>query len=143
VAARARPEDRVFHYYDFFHDFTFYAGRLAGTVEFHGDELEFGTTRRPAPVAASSPKPNSTASGVDPAGFFLLVRKKKIEEVRADYARAQAGWKQSKEPAPAPPHVPVFADTSFSISFARRVARALSLQQPTLICLRPPPPLLQ
>lgn len=39
VAARAAPADRVLHYRDFFHDFTFYARREVGVVGYYG-ELE-------------------------------------------------------------------------------------------------------
>jgi len=39
VSAHAVPGDRVVHYHDFFHDFTFYAGRTVDVVEGKG-ELE-------------------------------------------------------------------------------------------------------
>lgn len=39
VAAQAAPADRVLHYRDFFHDFTFYAQREVGVVGYYG-ELE-------------------------------------------------------------------------------------------------------
>ncbi|ACB74694.1 phospholipid carrier-dependent glycosyltransferase [Opitutus terrae] len=39
VTARAQPADRVLHYQDFFHDFTFYAQREVGVIGYHG-ELE-------------------------------------------------------------------------------------------------------
>ncbi len=39
AAARARPGDRVYHYHAFFHDFTYYAGRTVGLVDYR-DELE-------------------------------------------------------------------------------------------------------
>ncbi len=39
VVAQARPGDRVFHYHGFFHDFTFYAQRTVGLVDYK-DELE-------------------------------------------------------------------------------------------------------
>lgn len=41
LAARrlARPEDRIFHYHGFFHDFIYYAGRTVGLVNYR-DELE-------------------------------------------------------------------------------------------------------
>jgi hypothetical protein len=41
VQARAQPGDRVMHYFDFFHDFTFYAGRTVDVVGAKGElELE-------------------------------------------------------------------------------------------------------
>jgi hypothetical protein len=39
VKAHAQPADRVLHYHEFFHDFTFYSGRLVDVVGFKG-ELE-------------------------------------------------------------------------------------------------------
>ena len=41
VKAHARPGDRVMHYHEFFHDFTFYAERVVDVVECKGElELE-------------------------------------------------------------------------------------------------------
>jgi 4-amino-4-deoxy-L-arabinose transferase-like glycosyltransferase len=41
VKALAKPGDRVAHYHEFFHDFTFYAGRTVDLVAFKGElELE-------------------------------------------------------------------------------------------------------
>jgi 4-amino-4-deoxy-L-arabinose transferase-like glycosyltransferase len=41
VRAKARAGDRVLHYHEFFHDFTFYAARLVDVVAFKGElELE-------------------------------------------------------------------------------------------------------
>jgi 4-amino-4-deoxy-L-arabinose transferase-like glycosyltransferase len=37
VRERAQPGDRVLHYQEFFHDFTFYARRLVDVVEFEGE----------------------------------------------------------------------------------------------------------
>jgi 4-amino-4-deoxy-L-arabinose transferase-like glycosyltransferase len=37
VRARALPDDRVYHYREFFHDFVFYGERLVGTVDFKGE----------------------------------------------------------------------------------------------------------
>ncbi len=39
VTERAQPEDRIYHYHGFFHDFVFYSGRFVGTVSWP-DELE-------------------------------------------------------------------------------------------------------
>ncbi len=41
VTAKAKPGDRVLHYHEFFHDFTFYARRVVDVVAFKGElELE-------------------------------------------------------------------------------------------------------
>lgn len=39
VAARIAPQDKIYHYRGFFHDFVFHTGRFVGTVA-HKDELE-------------------------------------------------------------------------------------------------------
>jgi 4-amino-4-deoxy-L-arabinose transferase-like glycosyltransferase len=39
VARQVDPDDIILHYHDFFHDFTYYSGRTAGTVGYNG-ELE-------------------------------------------------------------------------------------------------------
>jgi hypothetical protein len=39
VVAQAKPGDRIYHYHGFFHDFTFYAQRAVGLVDYK-DELE-------------------------------------------------------------------------------------------------------
>lgn len=49
VKARAQPEDRVYHYHEFFHDFLFYGERFVGTVAY-GSELELAID----PVAKGS-----------------------------------------------------------------------------------------
>ena len=40
VKKNFRPGDRVYHYHDFFHDFTFYAQQTVGTVDALNTELE-------------------------------------------------------------------------------------------------------
>lgn len=39
VTAKAQPNDRIYHYHGFFHDFVFYSGKPVGTVSWP-DELE-------------------------------------------------------------------------------------------------------
>lgn len=47
VQAHAGPADRVLHYHEFFHDFTFYAGRVVDVVSFKGElELEEDASAR-------------------------------------------------------------------------------------------------
>lgn len=40
VTREMKTGDRIYHYHDFFHDFTFYAQRNVGTVAAHNTELE-------------------------------------------------------------------------------------------------------
>ena len=60
VRDQIRPGDRVYHYHDFFHDFTYYAGQPVGTVAALNTELELWID------------PQAQASGrfIDDAEFF-------------------------------------------------------------------------
>jgi len=83
VKARAQPGERVLHYHEFFHDFTFYAGRVVDIVAFKG-ELELGEDAA------------ARASGrfIDEARFrelwaganrlWVVARKKDVTELFAD-----------------------------------------------------------
>ena len=70
VKARARPGDRVMHYHEFFHDFTFYAQRTVGIVAFKGElELEDGSGGG-AERTIHRAKPSSAANGPGPGAFL-------------------------------------------------------------------------
>ncbi len=79
VKSHARPGDRIFHYVRFFHDFMFYSGRFAGTVGFHGDEIELEND----PVAAASgrfiEKPEFLRDWAGPDRVFVIARKVDVE----------------------------------------------------------------
>ena len=49
VQSRAQPADRIYHYHEFFHDFTFYAQRTVGTI---GDAGELELAIDPAARAS-------------------------------------------------------------------------------------------
>jgi len=86
LRSEIRPGDRVYHYHAFFQDFAFYARRLYGTVEFHGDELEL----------LNDPAAGASGRFVDEAEFrrewtgpdriFVVARKRDITELFADPA---------------------------------------------------------
>ena len=47
VVQKIKTGDKVYHYAEFFHDFTFYAQRTVGTVAFKGElELEIDAAAR-------------------------------------------------------------------------------------------------
>ncbi len=58
VNARGKPQDLIYHYHCFAHDFLFYTGRLVGTVD-HLDELE----------VAHDPKAQASGRFIDSATF--------------------------------------------------------------------------
>lgn len=85
------PADaRIFHYGDFFHDFPFYTGRFVGTVEFYGDELELEND----PAARASGRFIHEAEfrqlWQNSSPLYVVVRKKKLADLKADYLREQS-----------------------------------------------------
>ncbi|HTZ20317.1 MAG TPA: glycosyltransferase family 39 protein [Opitutaceae bacterium] len=83
VAARAQPGDRVMHYHDFFHDFTFYAQRVVDVVAFQG-ELE---TEEDAAARASGRFMNEARFRelwTQPGRIFVIARQRDVRELFAD-----------------------------------------------------------
>ena len=114
VKAHAQPGDRIFHCYDFYQDFTFYAERFVGVVGSNVAELEL---KEDAAARASGRFISDTellrqwpAAG----RIYLVVQKWKIAEVKAAYVQKLADWQKKpaagREPAP---EMPVFADPEF------------------------------
>jgi 4-amino-4-deoxy-L-arabinose transferase-like glycosyltransferase len=113
VKAHAQPADRVFHYNDFYQDFTFYAERLVGVVGSNVSELEL---KEDAAARASGRFITDTEFLRQWAGagrIYLVVRKRKIDELKADYARNLADWQKAPPPGATAPERPVFADPAF------------------------------
>ena len=85
VAARAKAGDRVYHYHEFFHDFTFYAQRTVGTVAYQS-ELEFEMD----PVAAKSghfvDETEFRRQWSGPGRIFAVARKRDVTTLFADAA---------------------------------------------------------
>ncbi|HKB91420.1 MAG TPA: glycosyltransferase family 39 protein, partial [Opitutaceae bacterium] len=122
VKERALPGDRVMHYHEFFHDFTFYAERVVDLVSFKGElELE-----EDAAAEQSGRFPNEQEFLRDwnePRRIFLVARKKDADEKRAtrDYTNAVSAWKRAEQAAKdkglpfndAPPQRSAFADPDF------------------------------
>jgi len=83
VRAHARPGDRVVHYHDFFHDFTFYAERLVDVVSGEG-ELELGQD----PAARASGRFIDDAEfrrrWEGPARLWVVARRRDVTELFAD-----------------------------------------------------------
>lgn len=85
VKAQARPGDRVLHYHEFFHDFTFYAERVVDVVAYKGElELEEDAAAR-----ASGRFMNESAFRQlwgQPSRVFAVARKRDVKELFADAA---------------------------------------------------------
>jgi 4-amino-4-deoxy-L-arabinose transferase-like glycosyltransferase len=85
VKARAQPGDRVMHYHEFFHDFTFYAGRVVDVVAFKGElELEEDAAAR----ASGRFLDDATFRRLwtQPGRIFAVARKRDVKELFADPA---------------------------------------------------------
>ncbi len=93
--AQARPGDRIFHYYEFFHDFTFYTGRPVGTVAWIG-ELEVDID----PVARTSGRFIDRNELLDqwtgPGRIFVVARKRHVSPAPEAIAAAE----RAGEPLP-------------------------------------------
>lgn len=77
VNERARPGDRVLHYREFFHDFTFYAARLVDVVAYKGElELEEDAAARASGRFFEEPKFRELWA--QPGRIFAVARKKDV-----------------------------------------------------------------
>ena len=83
VKAHAQPGDRVLHYHEFFHDFTFYAARTVEVVAFKGElELEEDAAAR-----ASGRFMDEAAFRrlwAQPGRVFAVARQQDVKELFAD-----------------------------------------------------------
>ena len=83
VAQKIKTGDKVYHYAEFFHDFTFYAQRTVGTVAFKGElELEIDAAARASGRFIDGPefRRQWTESG----RIFAVARTKDLKELFAD-----------------------------------------------------------
>jgi 4-amino-4-deoxy-L-arabinose transferase-like glycosyltransferase len=79
VRERAQPGDRVLHYHEFFHDFTFYAARLVDVVAFEGElQLEEDAAARASGRFMGEEKFRELWS--QPGRIFAVARKKDVRE---------------------------------------------------------------
>jgi hypothetical protein len=86
VKARALPGDRVVHYHEFFHDFTFYAERVVDTVAFKGElELEEDAAAR-ATGRYDMKEAAFRALWSGSGRVWAVARKKDLKELFADTA---------------------------------------------------------
>lgn len=83
VKEHRQPGDRVYHYWEFFHDFTFYAGSPVGTIDYVG-ELEVHID----PAAKASGRFIDTAEfrrqWASPTRLWVVARKKDTPQLFAD-----------------------------------------------------------
>ena len=85
VSARARSGDRVVHYHDFFHDFTFYAGRIVDVVGSRGEiELEEDAAARAGDRFMDEAEFRRRWNG--PVRLWVVAQKDDTKELFADPA---------------------------------------------------------
>jgi 4-amino-4-deoxy-L-arabinose transferase-like glycosyltransferase len=85
VKAQARPGDRVMHYYDFFHDITFYAERTVGLVAAKGElELEEDAAARASGRFISADEFRRQWNGS--TRFWVVAKKWDVKALFADPA---------------------------------------------------------
>ena len=85
VAALAAPGDRVCHYHEFFHDFTFYANRTVDVVGFQG-ELEPENDPSAPASGRFMTEADFRRHWDGPSRVFAVARKSDIRELFADPA---------------------------------------------------------
>ena len=96
VKAAAKPGDRVLHYHEFFHDFTFYAGRLVDVVAFKGElELEEDAAARASGRFMDEGEFRRQWNG--PARLWVVARQSDLKELFADPTFRYHLLKQTKE----------------------------------------------
>ena len=83
VRDRAQPGDHVLHYHEFFHDFTFYAGRVVDIVNYKGElELEEDAAARQSGRFISDAEFRRQWAG--PVRLWVVARKRDTKELFAD-----------------------------------------------------------
>ncbi len=83
VKAQAKPGDRVMHYYDFFHDFTFYAERTVGLIAAKGElELEEDAAARASGRFITSEEFRREWNGN--TRFWVVAKRKDTQALFAD-----------------------------------------------------------
>jgi 4-amino-4-deoxy-L-arabinose transferase-like glycosyltransferase len=83
VVQKAKPGDKVYHYAEFFHDFTFYAHQTVGTVAFKGElELEIDAAARASGRFIDGPEFHR--QWAQPGRIFAVARTKDLKTLFAD-----------------------------------------------------------
>ncbi len=83
--AKLRPDDRVFHYHAFFHDFTYFTGRPAGLVSYT-DELEVQFLDPAEKAARFIDDAELRRQWDGPKRLWLVARKRDAKELLDDRA---------------------------------------------------------
>ncbi len=85
VKSSARPGDRVLHYHEFFHDFTFYAERVVDVVAYKGElELEEDAAARASGRFIEEARFRQLWTGA--GRLWVVARKRDVKELFADPA---------------------------------------------------------
>jgi hypothetical protein len=85
VKAHVQPGDRVMHYHEFFHDFTFYAERVVDVVAYQG-ELELPEDAAARASGRFLGEPEFRQLWTQPGRIFAVAKKTDAAELFADKA---------------------------------------------------------
>lgn len=96
VKEHAKPEDRVFHCCDFYQDFTFYAERVVGVVGNNRAELELEEDAAARASGRFIGDDELRQQWTGHGRIFLVVQKKKLANMKADFALARADWEKQR-----------------------------------------------
>ena len=98
VAREAGPDDLVFHYHEFFHDFSYYARRTVGTVATEG-ELEVFLDAAAQHSGRFLPEEGLRPLWTGPRRVFLVLRKRELPALQGQ------SWFQSRVLGESPDHL--------------------------------------
>jgi 4-amino-4-deoxy-L-arabinose transferase-like glycosyltransferase len=83
IKTHAAPQDAVYHYHDYFQDFSFYAERYAGTIASDSElEIALDPAARTSGLFLSEAEFRETWSG--PKRLWVIARKKSVGSLFAD-----------------------------------------------------------
>ena len=84
VTAKIQPGDRVYHYHDFFHDFTYYAERTVGTIAAPNTELEIWIDAAAQASGRFIDEAEFRRQWQGPGRLWVVARKREVKELFAD-----------------------------------------------------------
>jgi hypothetical protein len=84
VTQRIKSGDRVYHYHDFFHDFTYYAERTVGTIAAPNTELEIWIDPAAQVSGRFIDEAEFRRQWEGPARLWIVARKRAVPTLFAD-----------------------------------------------------------
>jgi 4-amino-4-deoxy-L-arabinose transferase-like glycosyltransferase len=79
VKRESKPGDRVYHYHDFFHDFTYYAERTVGVIDAPNTELEVGIDQPAQASGRFIDEAEFRRQWLGPVRLWVVARKREVD----------------------------------------------------------------